>query len=58
MNVDSTHLIRLEGIDYQAKIVARPPRKVVFIKRKNGRGTWSKEKTTVLLRQFKEYLKA
>ena len=58
MNVDSTYFIRLQGIDYQAKIVARPPRKVTFVKRRNGRGAWSKEKTTVLLRQFKEYLRA
>ena len=57
MNVDSTHFISIQGIPYQAKIVARPPRKVVFIKRKNGRGAWSKEKTTMLLKTFKEYLK-
>ena len=56
MNVDSTHYINIDGTRYQARIVARPPRKVTFIKRRNGRGSWSKEKTTVLVKTFKGYL--
>ena len=56
MKVDSIHFITIQGVRYQAKIVARPPRKVTFIRRRNGRGVWSKEKTTVLVKTFKEYL--
>lgn len=57
MQVGSTHFITIQGIRYQARIIARPPRKVVFIKRKNGRGRWSEDKTTILLKTFKEYLR-